>query len=80
MDKIRVFNCTQTKVGEPIFEGICSDLGDRIYLMEAESAYEVACYRHNIGLKKGIAIGVGAVLYGLAMRWAFKKLYGVDKD
>lgn len=73
MEKIKVFNCTQITEGQPFFKGICSECGKNIALMEVGAAKWVMDYSHNLGMKKGIIIGIGSALIGIATAWSIRK-------
>lgn len=74
MNRIKILDCKQVRSDLPIFEGRCSDNGDVIQVIESGFTIESIRISHNMGLKKGLAIGAVAALVGLATAWTMGKM------
>lgn len=80
MKRIKILDCTQVRSDLPLFEGRCSDNGDKLQLVEFGTACEACRVFHNDGLKKGILIGIVAACIGITTTWALNKIITSDLD
>ncbi len=77
---IKLFDCTQVAEGLPIYEGTCSICGEKVQVMETGLALEIGRQAHNLGLKKGIWVGIAATLLGVATTWTLNRLFSDKED
>ena len=74
MKRIKILDCTQVRSDLPLFEGRCSDNGDKLQLVDFGTAREACRVFYNDGLKKGILIGIATGLVGIATAWTLGKI------
>lgn len=74
----KIFNCTQSFEGSPIYEGIKIRHSEKVHLIDARFSLELETEAYNFGLRRGICIGLASALFGIIAYKGIKKIFSIE--